>query len=456
MAISSSGIISGLDVGNLIKASMAFERLPLERLQRQLSTTESKISAMGKIKSAISTLQEAAKALSSSENLYSYQASLTNADLASVTTSGKATTGAYSLEVERLASSHKLTSAGAIDTSAGGTLTIEIGSVAGGVFTARPGSSQVSINLAANASLTEVAKAISESDAGVSATIINGAGGPQLVLTGKETGETKQIKITSSINGLGFDPANPTAAGNMTQTAAAQNAIVRIDGITLADTTSNTINDAITGVSLNLKATNAGNPTQLVISNDSAELDTRMKAFVDAYNKARDTMKELSKYDSAGKGKDSGVLNGEGTVSNALGELRGLLSKLPSGTSTAYGTLASLGVETSANGALSINASKLKSALEKDFGSVAKTVAAYGSAFDELTTKMNGADGLIGHRIDGLSASTASLKDGISVQERRLQIVQKRYEKQFAGLEGMLSSMTKDGNFLSQQLASLR
>lgn len=455
MAISSSGIISGLDVNNLIKASMAYERLPLERLQRQLSTTESRISAMGKIKSAISDLQEAAKALSNSENLYSYQASLANADLATVTTSGKAAAGTYSIEVERLASSHKLTSSGTIDTSSGGSLTIEIGGVAGGVFTPKTGSSPVSVNVAANASLTDLAKAINDADAGVSATVINGTQGPQLVLTSKESGETNQIKITSSIAGLGFDPANSSAAGNMTQTAAAQNAIVKIDGITLANTTSNTINDAITGISLNLKSTSSS-PTQLVISNDSAEFDTKLKAFVDAYNKARDTMKDLSKYDAAGKGENSGVLNGDGTVNSALGELRSLLSKTPSGTSSAYTTLMSLGVETSASGALSINASKIKSALDSDFGSVTKTIAAYGTAFEELAGKMNSSDGLISHRIDGLSASTGLLKDSISVQERRLQTVQKRFEKQFAGLESMLSSMSKDGNFLSQQLASLR
>ena len=453
MAISSTGIISGLDVSNLIKASMAYERLPLERLQRQLSATESKISAMGKVKSAISTLQEAAKALSKSENLYSYKASLSNEDVATITTSGKATAGTYSLEVERLASSHKLTSAGGVDASAGGTLSIELGSTASGNFIAKAGSSPVTVNIGAGGSLSDVARAINDSDAGVSATVIGGTGGPQLVLTSKETGETNQIKITSSIAGLGFDPDNQT--GGMTQTAAAQNAIVKIDGITLADTTSNTINDAITGVNLTLKKTNAGDPAQLTLSNDSTEFDTKLKAFVDAYNKARDTIKDLSKYDAEGKGANSGILNGDGTVGSALGELRSLLSNVPSGVSSAYGTLASLGVETSASGVLSIDSSKLKSAVDTDFGSVVRSISAYGSAFDDLTTKMNGSEGLIGRRIDGLNSTTRSLKDGISAQEKRMEIVQKRYEKQFAGLETLLSSMTKDGNYLSQQLAAL-
>jgi flagellar hook-associated protein 2 len=453
MAIQASGIISGLDVGSLITASMALERLPLERMQRQLSSTESKISAMGQIKSAIASLQEAAKGISNSADLYSYKGSLANADIASVTANGKAVAGTYSLEVERLASSHKLTSASNINIPQAGKLTIEIGSVNGNNFTPKDGNKPVEINIAAGASLSDVAKAINDADAGVSATVVNGAGGAQLVLTGEETGENNQIRITSDIAGLGFDPTKPTESGNMTQTTAAQNAIVKIDGIKLANTTSNTITDAVTGVDLTLKSTNKGSPTQLTISNDTADFEGKLKAFVDAYNKARDTMKNLSSYDATNQ--SAAVLNGDSTVTSALNELRGMLSEIPAGASDAYEHLSELGVETSAQGVLSINADKLKSAMETDFAAVTKTVAAYGAAYETATARMNGADGLIGHRLDGLNSTKNSLNDSIAAQERRLEIVQARYEKQFANLETLLSSLTATGNYLTQQLASL-
>jgi flagellar hook-associated protein 2 len=203
--ISSSGIISGLDVSSLITASMVYERLPLERLQKQLSTTESKISAMGQIKSAIGSLQEAAKALSNSEDLYSYKASLSKADVATVTTSGKATAGSYEVKVEELATSHKLVSADSVDTSAGGTLKIQVGSGA-----------VKDVSIKANASLSDVAKAINDADAGVSATVVNGKTGQQLVLTSQETGAANQIKISSStISDLEFNPAKPNANSKM-------------------------------------------------------------------------------------------------------------------------------------------------------------------------------------------------------------------------------------------------
>jgi flagellar hook-associated protein 2 len=459
MAIASSGIISGLDVANLVKASMVYERLPLERLEKRLSTTESQISAMGKIKSAISSLQEAAKAISNSGDLYSYKASLSNADVATVTTSSKAAAGSYKIEVDQLATSHKLASTGAINVPAGG-----------GKLTIGLGSSAVTVDIAAGASLSDVAKAINNSDAGVSATVINkdngdGTSSPQLLLTGKETGEANQITLSSDI-GLAFDPTDSSNNQNMQQIigGAAQDAIVKIDGILLANTTSNTIKDALTGVDLTLKATTKDltpKSTQLTISSDSADLETKLKTFVDAYNKARNTMKDLSSYDAAEK--SAAVLNGDSAVTSAMSQLRGLLSTVPGellstgpeGVSKAYQSLANFGIETSAAGVLSVNTSKLKSAMEADSTSVTKAIAAYGSAFDKLTTQMNKSDGLIANRLDGLNSTTSRLKDNISAEERRVALVQARYEKQYANLETLLSSLTTTSNYLTQQLASL-
>ncbi|MDR2452407.1 MAG: flagellar filament capping protein FliD [Candidatus Accumulibacter sp.] len=433
MAIASSGIISGLDVSSLIKASMVYERLPLERLQKQLSTTESKISAMGQIKSAIGSLQEAAKAISNSEDLYSYKASLSNTDVATVSTSGKATAGSYQVEVGQLATSHKLISAAGISVSEAETLTVQVG-----------GGAAKDVSIKANASLSDVAKAINDADAGVSATVVN----RQLVLTGKETGAANQISITSTKASSGLNSSSMTGT-------AAQDAELTIDGIAI-QSASNTITDAVTGVDLTLKAeTEAGKPIQLTISNDPADFESKLKTFVDAYNKARDTMKNLSSYDATNK--SAAALNGDGAVSSALDQLRGLLSKVPEGLdqNDPSSFLANLGVETSSAGVLSVNTSRFQSAMDTDFASVAKSIAAYGSAFDALTTQMNASDGLIANRLDGLNATTSRLNDGISAQERRLEIVQARYEKQYVDLETLLSSLTTTSNYLTQQLASL-
>ncbi|GHU37872.1 flagellar hook-associated protein 2 [Betaproteobacteria bacterium] len=439
MAIQASGIISGLDVANLVKASMAYERQPLERAQKQLSATDSKISSLGQVKSAIASLQEAAKGLSDSSKLYSFKGSLSNADFASVTTSDQAVAGTYKINVTKLASSHKLATTGDIDTSAGGSLKIEING------------KESAINIAANASLADIAKSINSSDAAVSATVVNGQNGQQLVLTSNESGTANTIKLTSSnISGLNFDPAQPTANSSMSQIAAAQNAEVSIDDITLASTSSNTITDAVTGVTLTLKSTGE---SQLTVSNDSADFEAKVKTFVDAYNKVRSTVAGLSGYDP--KGKNTGIFNGDSALRGVTDQLRGLLSTVPADASGAFPALANLGIESSATGVLSINSTKLKSAMETDFASVVKTVSAYGSAYNALTTQMNGTDGLISSKLDGLNSTKSRLNDSIGALEKRVVIMQARYEKQFVNLETMLASMTGTSNSLTSQLSSL-
>ena len=445
-----TGLVSGLDTESIVSKLMAVERQPLTRLETKQTTVKSQISALGQIKSKIAALQDAAEAISSASSLYSYKATVATSSVASATTTSSAAAGTYSLEVVQLATNHKIKSSTTIDPSSGGTMTIELGSTSSGSFVS---SSSTPVSISSGASLTDVAKAINTANAGVTATVVSGTSGSQLIVTSKDTGEAKQIKITSSITGLEFNPDDPSATGNMSQVTEAKDAIVKVDGITLANTSSNTVTDAVTGVTLTLTGTNKDNPTQLTISNDSSNLQSLLKTFVDAYNSARSTIKTLSKYDSSGT--STGVLNGDTTTSSALNQLRGLLSAVPSGAGSTYQYLSDLGISSSSDGTLSLDTTKLTKAMTADFSDVAKTVAAYGTAFNTLTTKMNGTDGLITSRIDGLTTTSSKLSDRIDSMERLLTITQTRYEAQFTSLEKILSSMQTTSTYLTQQLANL-
>ncbi len=180
MPISSPGIGSGLNVNDIVTKLMALEGQGVTRLQTQQTKIDNQISAVGKIKSALANLQTAAKAMSTASALYSYKGTLADTSIATVATNSNAVGGTYSVEVERLASTHKLLSAAGADPSAGGTLTIELGSTASGSFVRKNGTSAVDVTINPGASLSDVAKAINASDAGVSATVVNGAGGAQL------------------------------------------------------------------------------------------------------------------------------------------------------------------------------------------------------------------------------------------------------------------------------------
>ena len=453
MPISSPGLGSGLDVNSIITKLMALESRPLNNLKTQQTGLGNQISAMGKVKSAIAALQTASKAISSSSSLYSFKGSLADTTIGTVTTDSTAIPGSYSIEVEQLAKAHKLRSATGIDPSAGGTLTIELGSTAGGSFVANSGTSPVTVTINAGATLTDVAKAINGANAGVGAAVINGQGGQQLVLTSNNTGETYQMRIASTISGLAFNPDSPATPGNLSQIDNGQNAILKVDGITVANTSSNTVSNAITGITLNLTKANLGTPTTLTVANDSSGLQSKAEAFVKAYNDARSTMKSLSQYDPTGK--NTGVLNGDSTLTSALNQLRNALSTVPGGVDSSLQYLHSIGIQSQSDGSLKLDSSALQSAMNKNFAGVATTLAAYGTAFDTLTTNMLSTDGLISTRTEGLSTSSSRINDRIDTMGRQLALVEKRYRAQFTALDVMMGKFSTTSSYLSQQLSAL-
>lgn len=451
--ITSLGVGSGIDAESIVTKLMALERQPLDLLKTRQTDFNNKLSAVGKIKSALAALQSAASAMSSTSKLYAFKGVVADTTIASATTSSSASAGTYSLEVERLASTHKLLSSATADPSAGGTLTIEVGSTAGGTFTARSGTSPVAVSIGAGATLAQVRDAINGSGADVTATIVNGANGSQLVVTSKYSGESGQVRIGASA-GLGdfsFDPV--AASGGLTQKDAGEDAIVRIDGILIKDASSNTITDAVTGVTLNLTKTNLGSPTQLTISNDNSNLTSKIEAFVKAFNDLTTTAKDLTKYDAATK--KAGVLNGDSMVSSVLNQLRDALYNVPSGASSEYQRLSNLGISIQTDGTLKIDSSTLQSAVTKNWSAVSTTIAAYGTAFDKLTTAMNSTDGIVTSRTEGINSNIKILESRSDELTRRLEAVEKRYRAQFSALDALMGKMQTTSSYLTQQLASL-
>jgi flagellar hook-associated protein 2 len=102
-ALSSPGIGSGLDVNGIVDKLMAVESLPLTQLNTQEAGVQSKISAYGNLKSALSALQTAVHGLASTSPFRSMNATAGDATVATASTADGAVAGRYSLEVTPLA-----------------------------------------------------------------------------------------------------------------------------------------------------------------------------------------------------------------------------------------------------------------------------------------------------------------------------------------------------------------
>ena len=396
MALSSPGIGSNLDVNSIVSQLMALERRPLAALDRKEAGFQAQLTAYGTLKGALSSFQAAVKALAVPARFTASKASVADTTVLSASAGSGAAAGSYGIEVTALAQAHKLktgaTFASTSETLGSGTLTIQFGAYSGGAFTANADKAAVSVAIAAGqSSLAGVRDAINAANAGVTAGIVNDGSGNLLVLSSKDSGVANALKVTvadddgnhtdaAGLSRLAYD-ASTGGTANMAQTQAAQNAAAIIDGITVSKA-SNTIADAIEGVTLNLLKTNAGSSTTLTVARDTAGIKGAVESFVKSYNDAAKALKDLSAYNAATK--QGAVLQGDGTVRTIQSQLRAVLNGALTTAGGGLTTLSEIGVAFQKDGTLALDATKLQKVMDDPTKDLSTLFAAVGKPTDSL------------------------------------------------------------------------
>ena len=459
--ITSLGTGSGMDLESLVTKLMTVEKVGLTNLQKKQSSYETKFTAMGALNSVLSSLQTAAKGLQPAtlktplSTFATFTAQLSNEAVGKASAADGAVSGTYSLEVAQLAQGNRLksssfsSSATAI-TSTAGTITLELGSMTSGYTSNK----NIPINLSAGATLENLRNAINQSDAGVTATIINGTAGSQLVLTGPE-GANNVLRLSSSdISGFNFDPT-VTGTQGWSETQAAKDAAFLLNGIAATSHT-NTVQGVLDGVTLELAGTNTGAPTTLKISQEHTENMTKaLEAFVTAYNTAYSKMTSLGAYNA--ETKVAGELQGNSTLRFATTQVRQTLFGVTSGTTgSPYQTLNNIGVKIGTDGKLSLDKTVLASAIKADPTTVAQLAANVGEAYDTAVGRMTGSGGPISIATNGLTSTINDFKARQEKLQLRLDAIESRYRAQFSALDKLVSSLTSTGDFLSSFISSLQ
>ncbi|WP_404361742.1 flagellar filament capping protein FliD [Marinobacter sp.] len=380
MAISSLGVGSGVLTSDLVDQLVAAERKPAsQRLAFNEQRTEALISAYGKLRSAVTELRLPMRQLSSPDNLKAFSASSSNSDVAVSVDSTKASRGSYTIQVDKLAQAQSLASGSFADKDA---TTIGTGSL-----TLQVGDQTKTITVdGSNNTLQGLANAINEANVGASAGVIDTGSGFRLVMSADETGEANAI----SIGVTDSDGNNSDAAGlsqfafnatdkNLTQTVAAQDAVVQINGISVSRPTNN-IENVIDGLSFEVKA--EGATSSVKVEQDTGAVADRVGAFVDKFNALQQTIKGLAGFNAeTGQG---GLLNGDSTVRNIQGQLQSILGRVVPGLENAsVRSLADVGITTNyETGALDFDRDKFESQLKANPDDVTALFAEQGRATD--------------------------------------------------------------------------
>ncbi len=167
----------------------------------------------------------------------------------------------------------------------------------------------------------------------------------------------------------------------MEQKVAAQNASLTIDGIAISKA-SNTVTDAIEGVTLNLVKANPDATTTLTVATDTSGVSKSVAGFVKAYNDLQASVTNLTKYDVANK--KAAVLTGDSAPRIAQSQLRAIMGASLTASGLSLTSLSQVGVAFKADGTLGLDTAKLGAAIANDASGVARLFAAVGTATDSL------------------------------------------------------------------------
>jgi len=451
--IQASGVGSGLDINSLVSQLVSAENASRSGpiLRREAAAT-TKISALGTLKGALGAFKGALTPLRNLEVFSARKATSADTTRFTATASSAAAAGSYDIEVLNLASAHRLASNPYLD---GARAEIGYGSLA---ITVGADSFDVEIPQDAN-TLEDIRDAINNAsdNTGVQATLLNGTEGTRLILTSRKTGAEHAIKVVASggdggLAALNYDPAGTM---NLIQKDQAKDALVNISGFPVSSST-NTIGDAVEGVTVNLLKAEVGVKTTLNISFDTAGVTTRIQTFVTEYNNMQAALAKLGSYDAASK--TAGPLLGDSLLRGIEQDMRRGLTNPVTGLTGEYSVLASVGITTTATGALELDTAKLQKALDTDPDAVAQLFGSENGVAARLYAQVDArlaSGGDLDSRNSSLKRDLDRIADDKEALALRMEQVEARYRKQFTALDSLLSQLQTTSSYLAQQLANV-
>lgn len=387
------GLGSSIDFGSIVQQLVALESRNIQRQRDRQSTLKTRSDAWKDLTSRLDNLKAKAGQLRLAATLGARKVDTTDDKVVTATASSEAVAATYRIQVETLASQHKVQtgslSSASLDLASQGVTTfgdITVGKKADGT--------DATITVNSTDTLTSLAAKINQNSATVRATVIKYADNDfRLQLTTAESGVANNFTTTagsaqqlldgasSVLKDLGILDAG--GALNAANASGGTDAVFYIDGSpTAIRRSTNVINDVITGVTFTLKRTSTsdGTPapggldvTSLTVSSNREEGLKAIKEFVEAYNSAYTFIEsKVSKDSLTGL---IGPLSGESSVNRILTQLRQIVSAPVTGLTGSITSLTNIGISTgkwdsATKNQLEIDETKLTKALDENIDKV--------------------------------------------------------------------------------------
>jgi flagellar hook-associated protein 2 len=424
---STSRTSSSLDVAGIVSGLMEAENVPVTKLDAKIGKSTVKITALGQIKSQLSALKSSLVDLQTPANFSKQAAKFSNTSVATAEFTATATAASYQMEVTSLA--------------------------------------QPTIWNVSGFSTSESALAWYNA-AGQSSLRTNVTGADATVFQSTSGSYVLSLKSKTLGSNFSFNLSDADIAAGITKPATAYqtatNAVFKLNGVEFTRS-SNTVSDAITGITLNLATTTTvGTPITLTVSTEAVsarpKLDTLVKAYNDLY--AYYKSQTASSIDSATRG----VLNSDFGVSSMMRQLiSGLM--LPTTDSTGVALtgqtdLSAMGLKLLDNGTLAVDDTLLAAASSTLQTRLAAGIRiGYSSTLSSDLSNQIGnmilSGGVIQDRINNETSTRTDLAKRKTTLQEKLVSVQARYTAQYASLDALLFKLQGTSDSLKSALDGL-
>jgi flagellar hook-associated protein 2 len=475
-SISSSTTGSTLDVPTLVSQLMTVARQPIVALNTKTTSYQAQISELGTLKSKMAAFQSAAQALGSSSSSSLLAATATSSDTAALSATADSTSvaGTYTLNVTKLAQAQSLVAVGQASSTAtigdgtSTTITFDFGTTGSTFVSNGSGTKTITID-SSNNTLQGIRDAINAAGIGVTASIVNdgNAATPYRLVLTSSSGASNSMNITtdganSSIDNLLAYDHSVGGTMSLTQTVVPQNAAFDVNGISITKS-SNTVTDAIPGVTLTLS-----NPTTqattLTVARNTGAVSSAVASFVLAYNDLYSSMKTDSAWGTASTSTSTStsttttppVLAGDLTLRSLQTQMRDIASTAASGGTYSY--LFDAGVSFKTDGTMQLDSAKLNSAMSTNFSDVANlfnSSTGFGTRFNQFATSALTVDGSFATHTADINSKISDINNQVATLETRMTALQTQYTAQYSALDMLLTSMNSTSNYLTSQFNAM-
>ncbi len=510
--ITALGTGSGVDVASLAQNLTDAERVPkANAINAKINKNESRISGYAAIAYVAAGVQTALNALKDERNFDGAVASVGNAATATATAGSTATEGSHTLEITTLAKSQRAVFGSSSTAGFSDATTAITGLTASSLSLSHPiafqplasGESVVVNGLQFTASSSVTAAQVAAAFASLSASATTGAGTAygsytgtflagystgaassgsvaatqtiaatnptdivkeingnaplsgvkaqlvysgsdyKIVLSGK-TGAANTFSLTdSTAKVVGFDTANTSQA--------ATDATFKINGVSFTRS-SNQVGDALTGVTLNLKAVAT---TSIDLTRDNSGLKSKVQDVVTAYNEAMSMLNVLSDPKSTVE-TYGGALVGDSMVRTVREQLRTLMftDSSTSASTSKIKNVRDLGISIDMVGTMTLDNAKLTDALTNRFDQVVTAMTGNMNDLGEYSTANAGIAGDASRALTKLLKASGPVKtvsanattqnkkyqEDLATLQTRMDALLVRYQKQFANMDSLVGS----------------